>query len=63
MKTIHKVLLCSVLFSFSVPSLFVMAAPPQEEVNQVLLEINWTMEELEEYLAFYELTLNDFESI
>jgi len=41
----------------------VRAAPPQNELNALLAELNWTQAELEEYLAFYEMSLNDFNSI
>lgn len=41
----------------------VFAQVPQEEVDQMLAEMNWTMGELQDYLAFYELTLDDFETI
>jgi len=40
----------------------VQAAPPQEEVNQILSEINWTQQQLIDYLDYYELTLDDFET-
>lgn len=38
------------------------AAPPKQEVNQILTELNWTQQQLVEYLDYYELTLDDFES-
>lgn len=41
----------------------VQAAPPQEEVNQILSEINWTQQQLIDYLDYYELTLDDFETV
>lgn len=40
----------------------VQAAPPQEEVNQILSEINWSQQQLIDYLGYYELTLDDFET-
>ncbi|WP_421381472.1 processed acidic surface protein [Bacillus salacetis] len=43
-------------------SLVTYAAPPQEDVNQLLAELGWTPEELTEYLDYYELTLDDFET-
>ncbi|MGO4886262.1 processed acidic surface protein [Anaerobacillus sp. MEB173] len=61
MKTILKVIIASFLIFFGT-NLNVLAAPPQAEVNQLISDMNWSMEELEEYLAFYELTLDDFES-
>jgi len=38
------------------------AAPPQDEVNNILSEINWTQQQLTNYLEYYELTLDDFET-
>lgn len=60
MNTILKVLSCFLILSVS--SGIALAAPQQNEVDQLLTEMNWSMEELEDYLAFYELTLDDFET-
>ena len=40
----------------------VKAAPPQQEVNKILTELNWTEQQLIQYLDYYELTLDDFET-
>ncbi|TCN27103.1 processed acidic surface protein [Mesobacillus foraminis] len=40
-----------------------LAQPPEEEVDQLLAELGWKMTDLESYLAYYELTLNDFETM
>ncbi|WP_175638759.1 processed acidic surface protein [Metabacillus schmidteae] len=56
-----KFLMVFIIFlSFGYQS--VKAAPPQQEVNQILTEINWTEQQLIEYLDYYELTLDDFET-
>ncbi|WP_102345094.1 processed acidic surface protein [Bacillus sp. Marseille-P3661] len=39
------------------------AAPPEQELNQYLAEIGWTKQELLEYLDFYEIPLEEFESV
>lgn len=43
-----------------IPVSSILAAPPQEEVNQLLSEIGWTQEDLQSYLDYYEMTLDDF---
>lgn len=62
MKFVLKTLL-AIFFTFMGASHMVFAQVPQEEVDQMLAEMNWTMGELQDYLAFYELTLDDFETI
>lgn len=62
MKKALKYLL-SILFLFSTTTQLVFAAPPEDEVQQLLAGMNWTMEELQDYLAFYELTLEDFDTV
>ncbi|MBU8915519.1 processed acidic surface protein [Neobacillus sp. 114] len=49
------------MFLFSVP--FVSAAPTDTELNQYLQEIGWTKQELQDYLDFYEIPLDEFASI
>ncbi|MGM7720038.1 processed acidic surface protein [Metabacillus sp. Hm71] len=39
------------------------AAPPQNEIDQVLAELGWTSEDLTKYLDYYELKIDDFETI
>ncbi|MGZ4162214.1 MAG: processed acidic surface protein, partial [Neobacillus sp.] len=38
----------------------VSAAPPPKELNQYLAEIGWTKQELIEYLNYYEIPLDNF---
>ncbi|MFJ8266672.1 processed acidic surface protein [Peribacillus asahii] len=49
------------LFLFDVP--LVSAAPPENELNQYLAEIGWTKQELLDYLAYYEISLDDFDTV
>ncbi|MFJ8256546.1 processed acidic surface protein [Peribacillus asahii] len=49
------------LFLFDVP--LVSAAPPENELNQYLAEIGWTKQELLDYLAYYEIPLDDFDTV
>ncbi|MDL4840543.1 processed acidic surface protein [Aquibacillus rhizosphaerae] len=41
----------------------IFAAPNEQELTTYLDEINWTKEELIDYLEFYELTLDDFSTL
>ncbi|WP_338449969.1 processed acidic surface protein [Niallia oryzisoli] len=53
--------LVSVSFLFHTHS--ANAAPPQSELNQYLSEIGWTNQELQDYLAYYEIPLDEFDTI
>lgn len=53
----------ALLFFFTLSTPYVSAAITHEEVQPILSEMNWTIEELQEYLAYYELTLADFETL
>ncbi|RBW67316.1 processed acidic surface protein [Bacillus taeanensis] len=54
----------AILFIFSNLTIHTtFAAPTEEEITELLTEMNWTMEELEDYLSYYELTTADFETI
>ena len=55
--------LLAILFTFAGTHLNVFAQVPQEEIDQLLSEINLTMEELTDYLDYYEMSLADFETI
>lgn len=55
-----SVLLMLFAFSIDTPT---YAQPPQEELDQFLADINWTQEDLVDYLSFYEQTLEDFSTI
>ncbi|MCM3160115.1 processed acidic surface protein [Metabacillus litoralis] len=39
-----------------------LAAPPQEDIDQILTELGWTQQDLVDYLDYYELSLDDFET-
>jgi processed acidic surface protein len=59
-----KAMLTSMLtisFLFNVPS--AQAAPPENELNQYLAELGWTKQELLDYLASYEIPLDDFSTL
>ncbi|MFP3126746.1 processed acidic surface protein [Ectobacillus funiculus] len=59
-----KVLAITLTFLMLLPvtSHLTLAAPPESEVNQILNELGWTRQELEDYLSFYEMNLDDFET-
>nr|WP_263324483.1 processed acidic surface protein [Neobacillus sp. Marseille-Q6967] len=40
-----------------------IAAPPEDELNQYLAEIGWSKQELLDYLAYYEIPLEEFNSV
>lgn len=60
----RKVLAITLMFLLVLPvtNQMTLAAPPESEVNQLLNELGWTKSELEDYLSFYEMTLDDFET-
>jgi processed acidic surface protein len=41
----------------------VLAAPPENELNQYLAGIGWTKQDLMEYLDYYEIPLDDFNTV
>ncbi|MFC6604970.1 hypothetical protein ACFQDF_31220 [Ectobacillus funiculus] len=49
-----KVLAITLTFLMLLPvtSHMTLAAPPESEVNQILNELGWTRQELEDYLSF-----------
>jgi processed acidic surface protein len=63
MVNIKAMLIClfTFLFLFNVSS--VIAAPPENELNQYLDEIGWTKQELLDYLEYYEIPLDDFSTV
>jgi processed acidic surface protein len=63
MVYIKALLICllSFMFLFNVP--IAQAAPPENELNQYLAEIGWTKQELLDYLAYYEIPLDDFSTV
>lgn len=56
------VITLTLLMLLPVTSQMTLAAPPESEVNQLLNELGWTRQELEDYLSFYEMKLDDFET-
>jgi processed acidic surface protein len=61
LKKATAVLIIFCLYLSTVSSAF--AAPPQAEVDQLLIEMGWSQEDLQNYLEYYELTLDEFTSI
>jgi processed acidic surface protein len=60
MKKISYLLtVCTVLL---VPSI-VLAAPPEEELQQYLNKMEWSKEELTDYLKFHKLSLENYETM
>src|SRR5690349_19633205 len=59
-KTFLTCLLSILLLSFAP---FASATPPENELNQYLTEIGWTKQELLDYLDYYEIPLEDFNSV
>jgi processed acidic surface protein len=41
----------------------VLAAPPENELNQYLAKIGWTKQDLMNYLAYYEIPLDEINSV
>lgn len=54
------IVLCVALFCLTQQP--ALAAPPQEDIDQILTELGWSQQELIEYLEYYELSLDDFET-
>jgi len=54
------IVLCVALFCLTQQPAF--AAPPQEDIDQILTELGWSQQELIDYLEYYELSLDDFET-
>lgn len=63
MVYVKAILVCllSFPFLFSIP--VANAAPPENELNNYLTEIGWTIEELLDYMAYYEIPLEDFNTV
>jgi processed acidic surface protein len=58
----RKGLILSFLFIF-IAQQTAFAALPQNQVDQILSELGWTTNDLTEYLDYYELSIDDFETI
>jgi processed acidic surface protein len=56
-------LLFLLTFTFLFHTPIASAAPPENELNTYLAEIGLTKEELQEYLDFYEIPLDEFNSV
>ena len=63
MRYLKAILIClnTFLFMFNVSS--VQAAPPEKELNQYLTGIGWTKQDLMEYLNYYEIPLDEFNTV
>jgi processed acidic surface protein len=53
--------LLSLLLLIHVPG--AMAAPPENELHQYLAKIGWTKQDLMDYLTYYEIPLNEINSV
>lgn len=62
MSCMKKALFLSFVLFFMVQQP-VFAAPPQNKIDQLLSELGWTNDDLTEYLDYYELSVDDFETI
>lgn len=60
---IKALLVCLLSFPFLFHLPAVKAAPPEKEINQYLTELGWTKQELLDYLAYYEIPLDDFSTV
>lgn len=60
LKTL-QVCLLTIPFLFNVP--LAQAAPPENELNQYLVQIGWTKQELLDYLDYYEIPLEEFSTV
>ncbi|WP_169864773.1 processed acidic surface protein [Sutcliffiella halmapala] len=57
--------ICTLILFLSIigSPVVVLAAPTEKEVDQYLKEISWTRHDLDTYLKFYEVSLDDFKDI
>ncbi|MGM0878350.1 MAG: processed acidic surface protein [Bacillota bacterium] len=62
MKKFLSALFVSLLF-FNTNFVPVFAAPPQNEVNKLISEMGWTQEEFQNFLDYYEMSLDEFDTI
>ncbi|WP_160725970.1 processed acidic surface protein [Bacillus sp. USDA818B3_A] len=60
---IKTLLICFLTFPFFFDVRSAIAAPPENELNQYLTELGWTKQELLDYLAYYEIPLEDFDTV
>ncbi|MEH7108349.1 processed acidic surface protein [Bacillus sp. JJ1764] len=60
-KNIWRLTILSLLLFIHVP--MALAAPPEKELTQYLASIGWSKQELQDYLDFYEITLDEFASV
>ena len=63
MVYIKSFLFCLLSFPFLFNVSTVQAAPPENELNQYLTGIGWTKQDLLDYLAYYEIPLDDFSTV
>jgi processed acidic surface protein len=57
-----KALILTLIFVFIIQQA-AFAAPAQNEIDHLLSELGWTTNDLTEYLDYYELSIDDFETI
>lgn len=63
MVYIKGLLFCLLAFPFLFNVPVAQAAPPENELNQYLAGIGWTKQELLDYLAYYEIPLDEFSTV
>lgn len=63
MVYLKQFLFCLLSFSFLFNAPAAQAAPPENELNQYLAEIGWSKQDLLDYLAYYEIPLDDFSTV
>ncbi len=60
---IYKFFVCLFTIQLIYTTSVTLAAPPEEELKHYLTEIGWTKKDLAEYLNFYEIPLNELNSV
>jgi len=63
MRHLKTILTCLATFLFMFHVSSVQAAPPENELNQYLAGIGWTKQDLMEYLNYYEIPLDEFNTV
>ncbi|MFD2442835.1 processed acidic surface protein [Bacillus sp. CGMCC 1.16607] len=63
MNFIRAFLIYLISFQLLFSASSALAAPPENELNAYLAQIGWTKQELLDYLDYYEIPLNEFESV
>ncbi|WP_180960296.1 processed acidic surface protein [Neobacillus cucumis] len=63
MVKIKVILLCLLTIPILMNVSSADAAPPENELNQYLAEIGWTRQDLQDYLDYYEIPLDDYNTV